>query len=294
MHALRVLSVNHEDGWQAEGMMNAAELYSALALLAFQKLLEVYVRVLEPKTDEESLTSPKSSGQQAKARRGLQRLVAAGLTQYVVLVAGCNALELVAKSWNWAHPRYCGAALAATARLWFPNHEISLHVNATVVHNSRHTRESSLACQDLWNVVSLLMVVANFFTCSIALFAVLQYERTFADMLAPMRPFWKFWGVKGLLSVNFMQRIALMALGTLAPGGSKAKLSHEFRTFLNFYLVCIESAGLAALNACAYAPAVEISERYELRKLGSGAGSDADDPPQTEPLPEAIGRASPD
>lgn len=53
------------------------------------------------------------------------------------------------------------------------------------------------------------MTVADFFTCSIALFAVLQYERAFNNVLHPVNPFWKFWGVKGLLSVNFLQGTVL-------------------------------------------------------------------------------------
>ena len=54
-----------------------------------------------------------------------------------------------------------------------------------------------------------MMTVADFFTCSIALFAVLQYERAFNNVLHPVNPFWKFWGVKGLLSVNFLQGTVL-------------------------------------------------------------------------------------
>ena len=36
----------------------------------------------------------------------------------------------------------------------------------------------------------------------IALFAVLQYEHAFNDALRPVRPFWKFWGVKGPLGLS--------------------------------------------------------------------------------------------
>merc|ERR1719313_2823456 len=94
--------------------------------------------------------------------------------------------------------------------------------------------QGSAACADLWNVASLLMVVANFFTCSIALFAIWTYERTFADLFHPMKPFWKFWGVKGLLSIGWLQASVLMAAGFLAEGG---KMSDEtFRTFLNYFL----------------------------------------------------------
>lgn len=261
LHALRVLSVNDEDSWQAEGMLSAAELYSALALFAFQKLLEVYVKTFQPGDTVASLDMESNCkecqqkafviSQHGKVRGGFQQLVAMGIKQYVVLVFGCNALEMIAKTWNWSYPQRCRSTLALVATTWFPHHEISLTLNKTMVEHTKHTVESSVACEDLWNTVSLLMVVANFFTCSIALYAVLQYERTFTAMLEPVRPFWKFWGVKGLLSVNFLQRIALMALGTLASRGPT--LSREFRTFLNFHLVCVESAVLAMINVCGYA-----------------------------------------
>ena len=41
---------------------------------------------------------------------------------------------------------------------------------------------------------SRLMVAADFFTCSIALFAILQYEHAFNQVLQAVRPFWKFPG----------------------------------------------------------------------------------------------------
>mmetsp|Transcript_165766 Transcript_165766/g.532274 ORF Transcript_165766/g.532274 Transcript_165766/m.532274 type:complete len:493 (-) Transcript_165766:68-1546(-) len=240
VHAVRVLNVNREDTWQAEGMMSAAELYSALGLYAFHRLLVAY-------TDCPVLRQ-RSKADQA-LWRGFRGLIETGLKQYVVLVFGCNALELVAKTWSWMNPSYCVSLLASAASIWFPHHKIQISLSDEVVHNTTHTRTSTMACEDLWNTVSLLMVVANFFTCSIALYAVLRYEHAFADKLKDHSPFWKFWGVKGLLSVNFMQRIVLMVVGALAT----RQISEDFRTFLNFFLVCIESAILALMNLWAYA-----------------------------------------
>merc|ERR1712008_103926 len=132
------------------------------------------------------------------------------------------------------------------------HHDISLTLNASMLHDSSHTRESTIACEDLWNTISLLMYVANFFTCSIALYAVLQYEQTYSALLEPIGPFWKFWGVKGLLSVNFMQKIVIMMLGAVAPDGLMSR--HIFRSMINFVLICVEAAFLALINTCAYAP----------------------------------------
>lgn len=300
LHALRVLSVNHEDTWQAEGMMSAAELYSAMALLSFQKLLEVYVKEFEPYIpagggDEEGAClgceqKVAAIGQHTKVRRSFQQLVAMGLKQYVVLVFGCNAMEMIAKTWNWAYPWRCRSTLAVVAETWFPHHQINLTLNESLVHHSKHLQANSLACEDLWNTVSLLMVVANFFTCSIALYAVLMYEQTFTAMLEPVRPFWKFWGVKGLLSVNFLQRIVLMVLGALAA--SNPKLNHEFRTFLNFFLVCLESLGLAALNVCAYGllKPSPVGDQVESQVLTEDRGDSMDAVDQEAELAEVIGK----
>lgn len=48
MSALRVITINREDTWTAESMMDVAELFSACALYAFQRLLVVYVDCLSP------------------------------------------------------------------------------------------------------------------------------------------------------------------------------------------------------------------------------------------------------
>jgi len=270
LESLRALAVDPQDTWQAEGMMSGAEFFSAFALYAFQALLVVYVEVLEPSADmtepmrdsryEASDAAERSSGagssvpsrasQHAKLHATLRTLINAGIMQYVILVFGCNAMQMVAKTWNWLHPELCKDGLATVAQVWFPNHVINMTLNQNVIERSSHTHENTIACEDLWNTVSLLMVVANFFTCSIALYAVLQYEQTFSAMLRPVRPFWKFLGVKGLLSVNFMQRIVLVSLGLMATKNTED--SEHFRTFLNFFAICLESPLLAMLNLHAY------------------------------------------
>merc|ERR1712194_1002371 len=67
-----------------------------------------------------------------------------------------------------------------------------------------------------------------------------------------MKPFWKFWGVKGLLSVGWFQALCLTVVGLMAAEGRWA--DETFRTFLNFYLVCVEAFLLACLNVFAYPP----------------------------------------
>jgi len=190
-------------------------------------------------------------GEALELRRSLQRLVAMGIKQYIFLTFVCNAIEVSAKVWDWWYPSSCASALGRVATMWFPRHNISIGAGEEVALH-RNATHGSAACADLWNVTSLLMIVANFFTCSIALFAIWTYERTFSDLLHPMKPFWKFWGVKGLLSVGWLQGLTLTIVGFAAAHGRWA--DETFRTFLNFHLVCVEAFLLACLNVFAYPP----------------------------------------
>jgi len=193
----------------------------------------------------------------------------------VILQFVCNIILVGVKAWDWLHPSTCEDALKDIMHFVFPHHTINMTINEARLKDSIHTRTSSLACEDVWNSFSMLMVVADFFTCSIALFAVLQYEHAFSDALRPVRPFWKFWGVKGLLSVNFMQTSVLMAIGFLLASDTPSRV----RTFLNYYLLCAEAAALALLNLWAYPvkhprPAREKVDFVD--ELQEEAGSKAD------------------
>eukprot|EP00929_Paragymnodinium_shiwhaense_P057034 TRINITY_DN28545_c0_g2_i1.p1 TRINITY_DN28545_c0_g2~~TRINITY_DN28545_c0_g2_i1.p1 ORF type:complete len:498 (-),score=68.72 TRINITY_DN28545_c0_g2_i1:9-1502(-) len=294
LNGFRSLSVNPEATWEAEGMMNAAELYSAISLFAFQRLLEVQVNALEPRTPAaDGPSACLRCDQQAtvvaqyyKLRRRFRQLVSWGVMQYTFLVSGYSALLMTAKSWDWLYPARCQATLAMVAKSWFPHHAISLTVNATVLQGSQHTRESTIACEDLWNTVSLLVCVANFFTCSIALLAVLQYEQSYSKTLESIRPFWKFWGVKGLLSVNFMQQTVLFFAAFTVSGRKRSK---EFWLTLNFYLVCVESALLALLNVCAYRPWQAAMDEIELVPMKEDLEDNASW--QADKLPGTLGRS---
>eukprot|EP00439_Symbiodinium_sp_Y106_P044187 s2061_g5.t1 len=160
-----------------------------------------------------------------------------GIQQYVVLQFVCNSILVAVKAWDWLHPSSCEDALQGMMQY------------------------------DVWNATSLLMVVADFFTCSIALFAVLQYEHAFNDALRPVRPFWKFWGVKGLLSVNFMQTSVLTESCQFSVQASPLDSLNMLRVSgpcwclllvnPNYYLLSAESLALAALlhlaNECSIA-----------------------------------------
>ena len=53
--ALRVITTNREDTWTAESMMDISELFSAVALYAFQRLLVVHVDALSPSMGSEKV-----------------------------------------------------------------------------------------------------------------------------------------------------------------------------------------------------------------------------------------------
>ncbi|CAJ1369269.1 unnamed protein product [Effrenium voratum] len=261
--ALRVITTNREDKWTAESMMDVAELFSAVALYSFQRLLVVYVDHLTPK-DKVGLCE--SAENEHRLQKSFQSVMSVGIRQYVILAFGCNLMLVAVKGWDWLHPSSCEVALAVLAHAWFPRHNISLAVSQQELSQNLHTKASSLACEDVWNSASMLMVAADFFTCSIALFAILQYEHAFNQVLQAVRPFWKFWGVKGLLSVNFLQSSVLALVG-LATAGDTWDTPRYVGTFLNYYLISAEAFLLAILNQWAYAPLGEARDLEATRSL---------------------------
>ncbi|CAK9035968.1 unnamed protein product [Durusdinium trenchii] len=251
MSALRVITINREDTWTAESMMDVAELFSACALYAFQRLLVVYVDCLSPslsleRTLDQGDVDIKNS---FKLQRSFQSVMSLGIKQYVVLAFACNLFLVAVKAWDVLQPASCQEALAFIAHRGFPHHSISLAVSEQKLNQSLHTRATSLACEDVWNSSSLMIMTADFFTCSIALYAILQYEHAFNEVLHAVNPFWKFWGVKGLLSVNFLQSTILAAVSWMTSSDAAGFVA----TLLNYHLLCAESFVLALLNISAYA-----------------------------------------
>eukprot|EP00929_Paragymnodinium_shiwhaense_P046249 TRINITY_DN23544_c0_g1_i1.p1 TRINITY_DN23544_c0_g1~~TRINITY_DN23544_c0_g1_i1.p1 ORF type:complete len:456 (+),score=52.52 TRINITY_DN23544_c0_g1_i1:282-1649(+) len=294
VHALRVLTMSKDDAWSAEAMMDAAELFTSLALYAFQGLLVLYVdQGLRPGLhigNSIVVDVAAVEGEALELRRRLQKLVEVGIMQYIFLTFTFNTIEVSAKAWDYWYPTSCTTALSRVAATWFPRHNISISEAEDWSLRRQHSIHGSAACADVWNAISLLLVVAEWFTCCIALFAIWTYEQSFADFLHPMKPFWKFWGVKGLLSVQWLQTSLLMIVGFLAEGG---RMSDEtFRTFLNYYMTGVEALLLAALNLFAYppipmpwAPCSNESQSYMASPGVFGAGLEELDP---EPLPPQI------
>jgi len=53
--------------------------------------------------------------------------------------------------------------------------------------------------------VEVAATSVTFILCSFALVFVFTFEHTFSEALVPIKPFWKFWGVKGVVSVTYFQ-----------------------------------------------------------------------------------------
>ena len=75
--ALRVITTNREDTWTAESMLDISELFSAVALYAFQRLLVVYVDSLTPSSIFGEMNEKQSSNW--KLQKSLQSVPWAGL-----------------------------------------------------------------------------------------------------------------------------------------------------------------------------------------------------------------------
>lgn len=57
--------------------------------------------------------------------------------------------------------------------------------------------------------ISPSVYVVIYILCSAAIVFVVVFERTFKDYLHRIEPYWKFWGVKVVVSVTFMQKIGI-------------------------------------------------------------------------------------
>eukprot|EP00927_Polykrikos_kofoidii_P073516 TRINITY_DN69541_c0_g1_i1.p1 TRINITY_DN69541_c0_g1~~TRINITY_DN69541_c0_g1_i1.p1 ORF type:complete len:736 (-),score=109.50 TRINITY_DN69541_c0_g1_i1:173-2308(-) len=271
-HALRTVTASTSHAWNAEAMMDAAAMFSAISIFAFWQLLVIYVKLATPNKTVSDIVRrirPSALGRASMqtlnvmqaldsgVKDNFKRLVDIGVAQYVLLVFGCNVIEVIAKLWDWFHSESCARTLKMVLEAWLPEYKIKLSMNLTVASaaGNKNTEPSSLACENLWGPVSIVLSVADFFTCGIALASILAYEHAFENVLEPVRPKWKFLGVKGLLSVGFLQKMTIMACSFFFVGKAAAELTH-LRPFLNYFLISVEVLVLACLNIWAYPPSV--------------------------------------
>jgi hypothetical protein len=127
-----------------------------------------------------------------------------------------------------------------------------------------------MTCED-WYELHINPVAQSiiYIMCSFALIFVFTFERMFSDFLHCIEPYWKFWGVKLVVSVTYFQWLVLNYCLQLP--------SRETYT-LHCFLCCIEMPLLSLLHAtCAYPYKKEWLE--QLKKLLKESGVDEEDEP---------------
>lgn len=101
------------------------------------------------------------------------------------------------------------------------------------------------SCEEWYHKnISLAAQSVIFILCSFALVFVFTFERVFEEYLHSIQPFWKFWGVKGVVSVTYFQWLIISYCFGLDEDG----------IYLTHCLLCsLEMPLLSVLHAtCAY------------------------------------------
>lgn len=146
-----------------------------------------------------------------------ERFCRAGVQQYVVFNFGTNILEIVWREIDRWDPAMCGKIFG-------------------------HDR----SCEEDFTKMQEYIIGALWYSCSIAIYSILQFEQSFCHCLRDIQPTWKFWGAKVIVSVAGMQRLGLYAL-------TKLGLFNEvFSWYLHAYFLCFETLLLSLLHFKAY------------------------------------------
>mmetsp|Transcript_56181 Transcript_56181/g.176392 ORF Transcript_56181/g.176392 Transcript_56181/m.176392 type:complete len:437 (+) Transcript_56181:138-1448(+) len=197
-----------------------------------------------------------------------KQLCLLGVQQYVVFNFASNAFEFVWREVDRHDPKLCG-------RLW--------------------GRETA-TCEQDFNKVEDYLVGALWYSCTIAIYSIVSFERAMSRSLHPIDPVWKFWGAKLIVSIAGVQRLVLFAL-------TKVRLvTDAFAWYVHAYLLCFETLFLSAIHFRAYPASgyfkfgstVERGPRAVSGKLSNagGAAPGQDSPGEVfgGPLPAVLGR----
>jgi len=135
-------------------------------------------------------------------------------------------------------------------------------------------------CEQVFHKLQDYSIGALWYSCSIAIYSILQFEQAMSRSLKPIGPFWKFWGAKLIVSVAGIQRLVLFGFTALGI------VSEVFAWYVHAYLLCFETLLLSLLHFWAY-PASGYF------KIG-GASGRAPKIPRSEgrPAPVTYGRLS--
>lgn len=147
----------------------------------------------------------------------LKRLCQAGVQQYLVFNVATNIFEFAARGVALFRPEVCEL-------MW----------------------GGSSDCQDVFFRLQDHLVGAMWYSCSVAIFCILRFEVSMSECLAPIRPFWKFWGAKLIVTVASIQRLVLFGLTAFSL------FQEPFAWYAHAYLLCLEVCALSAIHFWAY------------------------------------------
>lgn len=146
-----------------------------------------------------------------------EKICVMGVQQYVFFNFGSNILEFVFREVDRYNPELCG-------KIW--GHDKT--------------------CEEDFSMLQEYIIGALWYSCSIAIYSILQFESAVSSCLRGIDPAWKFWGAKIIVSVAGMQRLALYALMKFGF------CTEVFTWYLHSYFLCFETLFLSLLHFKAY------------------------------------------
>lgn len=147
----------------------------------------------------------------------LKRLCQAGVQQYLIFNVLTNVFEFAARAVALFRPEVCEL-------MW----------------------GGSSDCQDVFFRLQDHLVGAMWYSCSVAIFCILRFEISMSECLAPIRPFWKFWGAKLIVTVASIQRLVLFGFTAFSL------FQVPFAWYAHAYLLCLEVCVLSVIHFWAY------------------------------------------
>lgn len=146
-----------------------------------------------------------------------KRLCLLGVQQFVVFNFGSNFLEFLWRELDHHDPAIC-------ARFGL----------------------GSSTCEEQFKMLEDYIIGALWYSCTIAIYSIVSFERALSRSLHPIDPVWKFWGAKAIVSIAGMQRLFLFALTKLGF------IASVFAWYLHAYFLCFETLLLSVVHFRAY------------------------------------------
>mmetsp|Transcript_110950 Transcript_110950/g.324537 ORF Transcript_110950/g.324537 Transcript_110950/m.324537 type:complete len:434 (-) Transcript_110950:106-1407(-) len=158
-----------------------------------------------------------SEDAQAPLYPHFKRLCLLGVQQYVVFNFASNIFEFIWREVDRHDPGLCD-------RLW----------------------GRGATCEQDFYQVQDYIIGALWYSCTIAIYSIVSFERAMSRSLHPIDPVWKFWGAKLIVSIAGVQRLFLFALTKINF------VTEVFAWYLHAYLLCFETLFLSVVHFRAY------------------------------------------